>query len=163
MVEVRINYRVYKRGDIREKLLDKAEKELDFLVDVLRRRILLNIDEMNIVATGYLKRSIAIRKQRRKASLRYDVIVECPYAKYVEFGTYFYTAMPPVDKIKEWVKVKFGLDDKEARDVAWAVAKKIFEEGTPPKPFLRKALFDTFSRYKGKYKYKVYIDRREVK
>ena len=38
--------------------------------------------------------------------------------------------MPPVSKLIPWVNAKFGVGGKEAIGIAWAVAKKIKNEGT---------------------------------
>lgn len=38
--------------------------------------------------------------------------------------------LPPINAIEQWVNVKLGLSGQEARNMAWAVAKKIQREGT---------------------------------
>lgn len=49
--------------------------------------------------------------------------------------------MPPVSKIKDWVRVKLGVgDERAATSIAWAIAKSIAEKGTKPQPFLRESL-----------------------
>lgn len=37
---------------------------------------------------------------------------------------------PPIGPLQEWAKAKFGMDDKTARGVAFAVSHKIAQEGT---------------------------------
>lgn len=39
-------------------------------------------------------------------------------------------SLPPISAIEKWVGDKFGMYGKEARQRAWAVAKKIEKEGT---------------------------------
>jgi hypothetical protein len=38
--------------------------------------------------------------------------------------------MPPIAPIQKWAKVKFSVDDKEAEQIAWGVAKNIKKVGT---------------------------------
>ncbi|CAA7195439.1 hypothetical protein [Chryseobacterium potabilaquae] len=38
--------------------------------------------------------------------------------------------MPPIEALEKWVQAKFGLSGEEAKNRAWAVAKKIEKEGT---------------------------------
>lgn len=50
--------------------------------------------------------------------------------------------MPPVDALFPWVSDKIGAtSSKEARSIAWAVAKKIEREGIEPRHYIRSALF----------------------
>lgn len=51
--------------------------------------------------------------------------------------------MPPVDKLFPWVldKIKDVKSYQEARQVAFAVAKKIAEKGIEPRHYVRRALF----------------------
>lgn len=37
---------------------------------------------------------------------------------------------PPIDPIEDWVNIKLGITGKQGRSVAFAVSKKIAEEGT---------------------------------
>lgn len=51
-------------------------------------------------------------------------------------------AMPPVEPIRRWAKRK-GIDE----DAAFAIAKKIAREGTPPAPFLFPAFEEERPRF----------------
>ena len=57
------------------------------------------------------------------------------YAAPVELGTRPH--FPPVDALIDWVRIRFGISgDKEARGVAFLVARKIARKGTKPqRPF----------------------------
>ncbi len=57
------------------------------------------------------------------------------HASYIEYGTSPH--MPPVEPLIRWAKRNKMKNPKAA---AWAIAKRIAKEGTPPKPFLRQAL-----------------------
>lgn len=110
-----------------------------------------NIDKMDIIASGYLKRSGRIEKVDFNA---YRIVYDAPYAIFVEYGTLPH--MPPIEPLIQWAKKKFGVNDKEARRIAWLVANKIKEGGTKPKPFLRNAIDEVksdikFKRFRLKY------------
>ena len=51
-----------------------------------------------------------------------------PHALHLELGTKPH--MPPIEPLVDWAKAKFGLSDREARSVGYAVALKIKAEGT---------------------------------
>jgi hypothetical protein len=51
------------------------------------------------------------------------------YAEPVEFGRKA-GSFPPIEPIELWARRKLGVDSKEARSVAYAVAWKIYRKGT---------------------------------
>ena len=132
-----------------EKLADKYVSLLaDKFVEILKN----NIEEMDVVATGHMKRSIVKRKIRNG---EYLVRVDVPYANYVEYGTRPHK--PPKRKIYEWAKVKFKMNDKDAWRMANAVIKKIMREGTMPHPFFRKSYYELMHYVNGRF---VKVERR---
>lgn len=94
-----------------------------------------NIEEMDIIASGHLKRSGFVGKLSDGV---WVVKYYMPYSSFIEYGTEPH--MPPVEPLIEWAKIKLGMDEKEAKKVAWAIAMKIAKEGTKPRPFLRNAI-----------------------
>jgi len=52
--------------------------------------------------------------------------------KYTEQLVYGRSAgtMPPIAPLEKWVNAKFGIGGPQAKNIAWAVAKKIEKEGT---------------------------------
>lgn len=53
------------------------------------------------------------------------------YTKYLVEGRPPSSKLPPISRLEEWVRAKFGYtDQKQIRSVAFAVAYKIKEEGT---------------------------------
>lgn len=49
--------------------------------------------------------------------------------------------MPPVDALFPWVSDKIGaVSSQEAKQIAWAVAKKIAKEGIEPRHYVSQAL-----------------------
>lgn len=61
------------------------------------------------------------------------------YASYVEHGRKP-SKMPPPDILEAWAYKKFRLSHKEARSMAWAMARSIAKKGTKPHPFFEPAV-----------------------
>lgn len=94
-----------------------------------------NIDKMDIIASGFLKRSGTVMKVGEKSWI---VKYFAPYAVFVEYGTEPHR--PPIKPLIEWAMMKFGMSEKEAKVIAYKVANKIAKYGTQPRPFLRNAM-----------------------
>ena len=108
-----------------------GEQIVDIVVGEIEKEIKKSIRELNVVATGEMLRSVHKRGN--------SVIVDVPYASYVEYGTRPHR--PPKRAIFEWAKTKFKLSDKDAWRLTNYVVKKITEYGTKPKPFVRRAIY----------------------
>ena len=61
------------------------------------------------------------------------------YARYVEFGRKP-GKMPPPDILEAWAYKKFRLSHKDARSMAWALARSIAKKGTKARPFFEPAV-----------------------
>ena len=61
------------------------------------------------------------------------------YARYVEYGRKP-GKMPPPDILEAWAYKKFRLSHKEARSMAWALARSIAKKGTKAHPFFEPAV-----------------------
>jgi hypothetical protein len=100
-------------------------------------------------ATTALKDSGQLRPEVPVTSGEYawiEVVYDAPYAAFVHEGTKPH--FPPVDALVRWVQLVLGIhDEKEARGVAFAIARTISIHGTKPEPFLKDALNAT----KGKW------------
>jgi len=88
------------------------------------------------VDTGNLMRSIHVEE----LGYEVDVIVDCSYAGYVEFGTGAREKYPPYDAIRGWVERKLGYKGKKADIITWKIMNAIKRRGTKPHPFLRPAI-----------------------
>lgn len=66
------------------------------------------------------------------------------YAKPLEYGQRPH--FPPVKRIQFWVEGKFHLSGKEARNMAWAVARKIEDVGAEGKHMFQYATEDSMVR-----------------
>lgn len=61
------------------------------------------------------------------------------YASYVEHGRKP-GKMPPPDILEAWAYKKFRLSHKEARSMAWSLARSIAKKGTKARPFFEPAV-----------------------
>ena len=61
------------------------------------------------------------------------------YASYVEYGRKP-GKMPPPDILEAWAYKKFRLSHKDARSIAWALARSIAKKGTKASPFFEPAV-----------------------
>ena len=61
------------------------------------------------------------------------------YARYVELGRKP-GKMPPPAILEAWAYKKFRLSHKEARSMAWALARSIAKKGTKARPFFEPAV-----------------------
>jgi len=95
-----------------------------------------NIISQEIVDEGSLLNSGKFLVNDDSVEIRYDVL----YAESIEFGRNP-GSMPPVSKIQSWVKRKLGVtNDKEAKRIAFVIARDIKLNGTEPRPFLSPAV-----------------------
>jgi len=93
-----------------------------------------NLTANKTVDTGALLKSGRITKIKDGVRIIYDA----KYADCVEYGT----GPHPMYSgwLLKWAKRKFGVSEKKARAIAWAVAKTIEKEGMNPHPFMRPAV-----------------------
>lgn len=61
------------------------------------------------------------------------------YAYFVEYGRRS-GKMPPIKMLMEWARKKLRLDEKEARNAGFLIARKIAKKGTRPHPFFGPAV-----------------------
>lgn len=91
-------------------------------------------------ASGTLSKSITGIVKMNDKYLTVSISLE-DYWKYIEYGTNPH--FPPVDKIREWIRVKPVLPQPLAsgklpteNQLAFLIGRKISKFGTKPKPFL---------------------------
>lgn len=103
--------------------LEKQEIEsvLQKVVDLF---LIPRFKELNMNASGEWLQSLEVVAENDKGIIRGKHYSK-QLAKGREGGS-----LPPIDAIEKWVKVKFGLSGSEARQRAWAIAKKIERSGT---------------------------------
>lgn len=113
-------------------------------------------------ASGTLSKSIKGKVKQNGKWLEVSISLE-DYWKYIEYGTKPH--FPPVDKIKEWIRVKPILPRPLSNgklptndQLAFLIGRKISKVGTKPRPFLQKSIteFDLVSKM-----YKIVTDEIE--
>ena len=88
--------------------------------------------------------SFRVEEDGRKFSL----VNEANHAEVVEFGAKPHK--PPLGRLQEWAKAKWGLSDEAAYAVARGVQKKIQTEGLEPTPILQETLDEVASRIRAR-------------
>lgn len=95
----------------------------------LVNELVAQLEKIDAVDTGNLKNSI-----RFEASPDKITIIMAGHGKNVEWGSPVGTKVP-IEDLKGWCKRKLGDEN-----LAFAVAKKIEEQGIEPRPFIRPTL-----------------------
>lgn len=86
------------------------------------------------VDTGMLARSVEATDLPRGG----QISVDAPHAAVMEFGARpFY---PPIVPLFDWAKRKFGVDDDEAKAIAYAVREHIAIWGIEPRHYLKRSM-----------------------
>ena len=119
------------------------EDRLNEIADFIFSKSQENIVSKKCIDEGTLLKSGNVVRGKNEVSIVYTA----PHAKPVEFGTDPH--MPPVEPIVGWCKRKLSLNDKDAKSVAWAIAKSIEKNGSEPKFFMRDAINLAKSKYSG--------------
>lgn len=89
-------------------------------------------------AMGLLRQSILAQEPRVLADQVIGVVgTALDYAVPVELGTKPH--FPPVEALEDWVRRRLGVAEKDARRVAFLVARKIAAHGTPAFGMLHRA------------------------
>jgi len=115
--------------DFKQKL-DKASKGIAF---DLQESLKSKLSQAHGKDTGMLQSSILGKGEDGNID-----ITMLDYAKYLEFGISPGGKLIPIDALMGWVKRKMGVsDDKEAKSIAFAIAKHIQLYGSRPFPFIR--------------------------
>lgn len=96
-------------------------------------------------ASGTLSNSITGLVKQDDKYINISIQLE-DYWKYIEYGSKPH--FPPIDKIREWIKVKPVLPQPingklpTENQLAYLISRKISKVGTKPKPFLNNTISD---------------------
>lgn len=96
------------------------------------------IQERTPAAHGTLRGSWTNDVERAGENVIGVVGTPLAYATPVDLGTRPH--FPPVEALMDWVKVKFGVPDSEARSIAFLIARKIAAKGTQGAGMLEAAI-----------------------
>lgn len=102
--------------------LAKAMTEADTLLE-------REVKDATPTAQGTLRASIGHTEEVSESGVIGMVTSPLNYAEPVELGTRPH--FPPIEALIDWVVLKLGVPEKDARSVAFLVARKISRVGTP--------------------------------
>lgn len=101
--------------------LGRAMTEADQLLE-------REVKDLTPTASGLTRNSIFSHEQALESGALGVVGTAQPHAVYVELGTKPH--FPPLEPLQDWVRTKLGLPEKEARGVAYLIARAIAARGT---------------------------------
>ncbi|MFA5412786.1 MAG: hypothetical protein WC350_05575 [Candidatus Micrarchaeia archaeon] len=127
------------RRILEDEMSDRLNEIIDFIFTESQQNIVKN---NSFGVSGDLFGNVTVDKTKR---LTKSITYNAPYADFVEYGTIPHNLPPHV--LDEWCRMKFGLSAKDARRVAFLVARKIAREGIKEKPFLRPAMNKAIEKY----------------
>lgn len=104
---------------------------------------------VRVTDTGNLKRSGEFVPALEGSNTAY-VVYRAPYARDIEYGRPPGKVVEDLNKLRSWVIRKLGVKPEEADTVVKYVARKIYREGTEPRPFLRDAIYQVKSKFSPK-------------
>ena len=154
-MKIIVSFNVPDRDRMERALKEIADEFMEEVAKEILTEAKYNMLEDGSIVTGKLEASGYVKKIEQGD---WEVGFSAPYAGFVEYGTGPRAKLPPVNKLAEWAKIKFGLPFTEARRVAWAVAHWIKEHGTKPHPFFRPAIYKVVDKYKN-----LRLEEKEVK
>lgn len=91
---------------------------------VIDRFLIKKFDDLGMEASGEWRENLRLVTTNKSATIRGR-----KYTEQLVHGRRPGT-MPPVANIEKWVNVKLGLYGREATSAAWAISRKIEQEGT---------------------------------
>jgi len=143
MAQLNMEISSQNKHKLAQALEDEADEMMNEMIDYIfseARENLIRNDSVGV--TNNLFRKVTIDKTRK---LEKTLTFEAPYADFIEYGT-----DPHYVNYKhliEWAKKKAGLNDQDAKRMAYFVSKKIKENGMKAKPFLRPAMAKAKKKY----------------
>lgn len=121
--------------------IDRIKQLSQGIVDQYRKIL----SDEGINASSTLSQTADIEVEFDGVMLRVSLLLE-PYWKYVEYGRRP-GKMPPIDNIKEWIRVKPIIPDSNSgrvpstNQLAYLIARKIGREGIPARHAINKTVY----------------------
>jgi hypothetical protein len=113
-------------------------KKIDNFIQDVADKVFLYSQE-NIVNEGKIDSAFLLKTANiNRGVLEAEIVYPAAHAEVVHWGRSPGT-MPPVDKIKQWAIRKLRVPEKEADQVAFAIATSIKQRGIDAFPFLQMA------------------------
>ncbi len=138
-IDVDINFDISR--EMRQ-VVKAIEMELWAIGKDVREKIIQLMKERGKRATGDMIASVDEKVRVHMDRMILEVGPNVSYALWVEDDTKPHWA--PIDPLKKWVRIKFGLGGKEKNAVAYAVQAAIAKKGTKGAKFMR----DTWKIYR---------------
>lgn len=104
---------------------------LHLIANEVRNELVNQIERNGTTFNGHLKNSVMVGFEPNKMIIR-----TIGYGRDIEFGRAPGIYIDP-EELREWCRLKLGDES-----LAGAVAKKIYEQGTDPQPFIRPVIFN---------------------
>lgn len=102
-------------------MIQVPKEEIEAILnDVIKLFLIPKYESLGMKATG---------NWAEKLQVDYNVIKGEKYTEQLVYGRSG-GSLPPISAIEKWVNAKFGYSGQEARQTAWAIAKKIETVGT---------------------------------
>ena len=117
-----------------ERFRNLFDKWLYYISQKIQSRIKHDVGDFE--ATGQLFQSLSPTMKITEMFYKFGFLAS--YAEYVNAGTKPH--MPPKGALIEWVKIRFGVDDKEAKGLDYVIRKKIARRGTQGKKFMEEGI-----------------------
>ena len=114
-----------------------VDQELGAFMAVAIDHLATEVRDRTPSAFGHLRGSIAGTVRHSAGGVLGVVGTPLPYAIPVELGTKPHR--PPMQPLEDWARKKFGVPKREARRIAYLVARKIGREGTQGAFMFKKA------------------------
>lgn len=124
---------------LRQHFVDRVESLRRASVEVAHRgqaEAVAIANREGLVHLGAYKRGFRVVPRPSGAELRNDA----PHAMTIEWGRRPRRPGPPIEPIREWVRLKLGKSGRELEAAAWAIRHHIHEKGSPPK-FIMKRVY----------------------
>lgn len=117
---------------------ERTAQDLERFMHAATLYLQSEVQERTPAAHGTLKTSWTNDVERAGENVVGIVGTPLAYATPVELGTRPH--FPPVEALLDWVRIKFGVPESEARNIAFLIARKIASKGTQGAGMLEAAI-----------------------
>lgn len=132
-MRIEINYNLTELRDLAKRFPEVTRKEIHTVLDLIVRRLEKEVVELTprgVSAEGGLAGGVFGEVVTLGEQFKGIVGDPVPYGEVIELGRRPGKRRPPVDPLIPWVRSKLGIsDDKEARGIAYVIAKRIGASG----------------------------------
>jgi hypothetical protein len=124
--------------EVAQKMPEMTEREAIVAMGKAVAEVERQVVPRTPVNVGALRAAWSTRVSRGSQAIKGEIVNPKEYAIVMEKGRRPGARMPPVDAIQFWVTRKFGVSGKEARSIAFVIARSIGRKGIKGKFMLEK-------------------------